>query len=135
MHRNGVVVEEEETATIHGTKVDYDLCDEKGASASMEEEEVKQCIKLLLVDIRNDEDKCDINSCNQLLLYDNKNKLGEIPIQKEMAIQEYNGGRKRKVIILQDVQILPPKRRMEAAIEIDDDLETIVIDTDDDSDL
>ena len=55
MHRNGVEEkeEEEETATIHDAKVDYDLCDENNVD---QEEEIKQCIKLLLMDMRNDED-------------------------------------------------------------------------------
>ena len=103
------------------------------------QEEIYECSKLLMLDVRNDEDeeKREINICIELLLQDiGKDEATHcvVPLREEKTIMiepqaDGVGGRKRKrkITILQDIQILPPKRKTET--------ETIVIiDSDDDDD-
>ena len=78
-------------------------------------------------------DEKDINQCRRLL-----RPITEI---SDGVVSKEKGGRKRKITVLQDIQILPPKKKINIAdsiiiddIDSDSEMDSIIIIDDSDSD-
>ena len=89
--------------------------------------EVRECIRLLLEDMEKD---VEVRECTKLLLDDmEKDVLKDDTSHdvRESTLALVEKGRKRGITILQDIQILPPRKKPYIIVD------TITIDSDSDN--